>query len=71
MTAFTQEAKDHGNKMLDELISMVHAAAIETCKGGLDDARDDLYKGLGHLYQAKGILGGVNGPEVSTRMGGK
>lgn len=71
MTTFNQATKDYGQKQLDGLIDLVTAAANEACNQGLDDARDKLWQGLGHLQIAKGILGGVTGPEVSTRSGEK
>ena len=71
MTTFTQDTKDRGHKMLDALIKMATQGAIDACAAGEDEARDELYKGVGHLYMVKGILGGVSGPDVSTRSGDK
>jgi hypothetical protein len=71
MEYFTQANKDKGHAMLDALIDMTREAAIECCKAGLDAQRDALYDGLSKLYSAKSILGGVEGPEVSTRSGEK
>lgn len=85
MTAFSQEAKDKGHKLLDRLIGMVTDAAIEACDKGnaaadagsakraeeYHEARDTLYQGLAALYAAKGHFGRVKGPDVSTRSGDK
>lgn len=71
MTTFNQDTKDRGQKMLDALIAMATQGAIDACAAGEDDARDKLYMGIGHLYAVKGILGGVSGPDVSTRGGDK
>lgn len=71
MSTFNQATKDKGHKMLDALIRMTHEGAIDACTVGENAARDQLYIGLGHLYMAKGVLGGVTGADVSTKSGDK